>query len=232
MCDGPACRSYNKQAAVCAGYRFKPLAGAAGHDPSGVNPQVSAAEQRIETVRSQLSARRMRVKHIEAQINAAESKVFPVPASELQSLCDITRKPREECEAVLRRLRPRASRLELAMHMLMGEQPEHNGQPAEFWEGDEVGRLQYELQEAKSMRRTQNRSRRSKTASTQSLHPRRLRVPKLSSVPCMCWCAGEWQLQIGSRTVAFTQLAVSLSTCSCWANGILYCWDWNNTRGQ
>eukprot|EP01043_Picozoa_sp_COSAG02_P029781 COSAG02_NODE_1868_length_10593_cov_8.279648_8_plen_1889_part_01 len=214
---------------------FKPLAGAAGHDSSGLNPQVSAAEQRIEAVRSQLSARRMRVRHIEAQINAAESKVFPVPASELQSLCDITRKPREECETVLRRLRPRASRMELAMHMLMGEQPEHNGQPAEFWEGDEVGRLQYELRketksienDTKQIKEIQD-SIESVSASTSAASATQAVV----NPPVCVSTLEEWQLpnRHGSGTVAFTQLAVSQSTLLLLGeNGILYRWDWNLT---
>ena len=38
------------------------------------------------------------------------------------------------------------------MHLLMGERPENNGRPAEFWEGDEIGRLNYELTKEQQVR--------------------------------------------------------------------------------
>ena len=101
-------------------------------------------EQRISNLRRGLSSRRSRVKQLEASLASAESKVFPVPAPELKSLCDITQKSREDCETVLRRLRPRPSRLDLAAGILMGRSATASGsQP--FLDGDDIGRLRHEL---------------------------------------------------------------------------------------
>jgi hypothetical protein len=189
------------------------------------NPQLSAGEQRLEGVRAQLSARRMRVKQIEAQVASAENKVFPVPAAEIQSLCDITRKPRDECETVLRKLRPRPSRLELAMHLLLGEQPENNGRPVEFWEGDEIGRLKYELTKEQEsiekdhvmMKEIQDNMDLAMSATEGVVRPA-VSVGKLE----------EWKQQDqDDAVVAFTQLAVcATGLLALGGNGRLYRWDW------
>jgi hypothetical protein len=190
------------------------------------NESVGAAHaDALDALEKQIAKRRIRIKHLDQQLSSAESKVFPVSPPELKSLCEVTGKSSDECERVLRRLRPRPSRLELAMSLLMGGASASHGRAGVVLHGDDVGRLQHEL--SRETRALSQDTKRRSSLQTECKD----KVAK-DTEDCPHVVVGPLQEWVGP--CKFVQIASTHSNLYALGDdGKLYFWEWrSDKRGE
>ena len=138
-------------------------------------------------------------------------------------MCEVTDKSREECETVLRRLRPRPNRVELAMHLLMGGPPEMMA--AQHLSGTETMSASCSLKSRKNLKSCLEYIAKSQELQTKIQREQSVNPPNVDIKDIAEWISDDCKfVQI---TASYTEL-LALGD-----DKRLYCWRWQSgERGR